>query len=152
MDILVDPRNKSVKEFLIFLKIQDGCCRSKIELWQILGSKITFHPDKRIPFIWLAQKLAWTSFLTLETSSKSRMAARGRNLNLRSICWAKMWFVGSNMVIFLLLTNGGHFELIRKCILVIISRVSQYVQAKFCPTGWTGSVCRQNVFFAINLS
>ena len=36
---------------------------------------------------------------------------------------------------FLRLTNGGHFELMRKFILVIITRVTQYVQAKFCPTG-----------------
>ena len=31
MNIKVDPRNKAVEEFLIFLKIQDGCWRSKIE-------------------------------------------------------------------------------------------------------------------------
>ena len=30
MDTLLDPRNKSVEEFFIFLKIQDGCRRSKI--------------------------------------------------------------------------------------------------------------------------
>ena len=32
MDILVDPRNKPVEGFFIFLKIQDGRRRSKIAL------------------------------------------------------------------------------------------------------------------------
>ena len=30
MDILLDPRNNPAEEFFIFLKIQDGCRRSKI--------------------------------------------------------------------------------------------------------------------------
>ena len=29
MDILLDPRNKPAEEFFVFLKIQDGCLRSK---------------------------------------------------------------------------------------------------------------------------
>ena len=36
MDILLDPRNKPAKEFFIFLKIQDGRRRSKIEFQQNL--------------------------------------------------------------------------------------------------------------------
>ena len=42
MNIKVDPRNKAVEEFLIFLKIQDGRRRSKIEFWlNLLKNRIS---------------------------------------------------------------------------------------------------------------
>ncbi len=42
MDILVDPRNKSVEEFFIFLKIQDGRLRSKVQNQPNLTIQIHF--------------------------------------------------------------------------------------------------------------
>jgi hypothetical protein len=58
MDILLDPRNKLEEEFFIFLKIQDGRWRSKIEFRHYLGSKFTFRLGKWIPFIRFGQNLA----------------------------------------------------------------------------------------------
>ena len=79
MDILLDPRNKPVKEFFIFLKIQDRRRRSKIcdALYFFNVFAITW-----IRFIGSRQNLTWTFYLTLGTSlrknfsffSKSKMA------------------------------------------------------------------------------
>ena len=67
MDILLDPRNKLVEEFFIFLKIQDGRWRSKIEFRHNFGSKFTFRLGKWIPFIRFGQNLAGRYFSTLGT-------------------------------------------------------------------------------------
>ena len=83
MDILLDPRNKLVEEFFIFLKIQDGRWRSKIEFRHNFGSKFTFRLGKWIPFIRFGQNLAGRYYSTLGTSlrnnfwpiAKSKMAA-----------------------------------------------------------------------------
>ena len=83
MDILLDPRNKLVEEFFIFLKIQDGRRRSKIEFRHNFGSKFTFRLGKWIPFIRFGQNLAGRYYSTLGTSlrnnfcpiAKSKMAA-----------------------------------------------------------------------------
>ena len=90
MDILLDPRNKLVEEFFIFLKIQDGRRRSKIEFRHNFCSKFTFRLGICIRFIGFRQTLAWTYHLTLGTSlwkrfpffSKSKMAASRQKLNL----------------------------------------------------------------------
>ena len=58
MDTLLDPRNNPVEEFFIFIKIQDGCRRSKIEFRHNFGSKITFRLGKWIPLIRFGQNLA----------------------------------------------------------------------------------------------
>ena len=58
MDTLLDPRNNPVEEFVIFIKIQDGCRRSKIEFRHNFGSKITFRLGKWIPLIRFGQNLA----------------------------------------------------------------------------------------------
>ena len=51
MNILIDPENNPVKEFLIFLKIQDGCHLSKIGFFQNFYSNMTFWLGIWIPFI-----------------------------------------------------------------------------------------------------
>ena len=65
MDILVDPRNKPVEEFFIFLKIQDGRLRSKVQNRPNLSLQITFWLGIWIRFIGFRQNLAWTYYLTL---------------------------------------------------------------------------------------
>jgi len=89
MDILVDPRNKPMEEFFIFLKIQDGRLRSKVQNGPNLTLQITFRLGIWIRFIGFRQNLAWTHYLTLGTSlwknfsfySKSKKAASARKLN-----------------------------------------------------------------------
>ena len=53
---------------MIFLKIQDDGLRSKVQNQPILTQQITFRFRIWIPFIQLEQNLAWTYYLTLETS------------------------------------------------------------------------------------
>ena len=68
MDILLDHRNKPAEEFFIFIKIQDGCWRSKIEFRQNFSSKITFWLGKWILVIQFRPNLSGTCYLTLRTS------------------------------------------------------------------------------------
>ena len=67
MDIPLDPRNKPVEAFFIFLKIQDGRRRSKVQHRPNFTPQITFRLRIWIRFIWSRQYLAWTYYLTLET-------------------------------------------------------------------------------------
>ena len=91
MDILLDPRNKLVEEFFIFLKIQDGRRRSKIEFRHNFGSKFTFRLGKWIPFIRFVQNLADIYYSTLGTSLRknflpiaiSKMTASGSKITFR---------------------------------------------------------------------
>ena len=91
MDILLDPRNKPAEEFFIFLKIQDGRRRSKVQNRPNFTPQITFWLIIWIWFIRFGQYLAWTYHLTLETSlrknfsffSKSKMAAGGQKFATR---------------------------------------------------------------------
>ena len=62
MGILVDPRNKPEEEFSIFLKMQYGRRRSKIEFRQTFGSKIKFR---------LEQNFAGIYYWTIETSLRN---------------------------------------------------------------------------------
>ena len=73
MDILLDPRNKLVEEFFIFLKIQDGRRRSKIEFRHNFGSKFTFRLGKWIPFIRFGQNLPDRYYSTLGTSLRNNL-------------------------------------------------------------------------------
>ena len=51
MDIQLDPRNKPAEEFFIFLKIQDGRRRSKVQKRSNLTPQITFWLRIWIRFI-----------------------------------------------------------------------------------------------------
>ena len=44
-----------------------------------------------------------------------------------------MWFVGSNLTDFGLLTAGGHLGFWEKFFRRLVSRVNKYVHAKYCP-------------------
>ena len=46
MNILIDPKNKPVEEFFIFLKIKYGRRQSKIEFRKIMKSIITWKEYK----------------------------------------------------------------------------------------------------------
>ena len=46
MDIVFDSKNKPTKEFLIFLKIQDGGLRSKVQNRSNLTPQITQEIDR----------------------------------------------------------------------------------------------------------
>ena len=93
MDIQLDPRNKSVKEFFIFLKIQDGRRWSKVQNRSNLTPQFTFRLRIWIRLIWFGQYLALAYYLTLETSlrmnfsffSKSKMAAGGQKSEIGQI-------------------------------------------------------------------
>ena len=86
MNILLDPLNKPAQQFLIYRKIQDGRWGSKVQNLPNLTSQITFRLGIWIWFIRFGQNLAWTYFLTLQTSlrknfsfiAKSKMAAGGQ--------------------------------------------------------------------------
>ena len=58
MDILLDIRNKPADEFFIFIKIQDGRRRSKVQNWPNLTLEITFRPGIRILLIQYGQNVA----------------------------------------------------------------------------------------------
>ena len=141
MDILLDPRNKPAGEFFIFLKIQDGCRRSKIcealyfcGSYKLMGQLITgclnwmkgiclqnknvisgvkfcqfFSFDRQRPS-WILRKIKnaysslWVRSSSMSVPNFVKIRWTGR------ICWAKMWFVGSNLVDFWSLTFGDHFE------------------------------------------
>ena len=89
MDIQLDPRNKPAEEFFIFLKIQDGLRRSKVQNRSNLTPQITFRLWIWIWLIRFGQYLAWTYYLTLGTTprknfsffSKSKMAATAITAN-----------------------------------------------------------------------
>ena len=91
MDILLDHRNKPAEEFFIFLKIQDGRRRPKVQNRPNFTPQITFFAITWIRFIGFRQNLAWTYYLTLGTSlrknfsffSKSKMAAGGQKFATR---------------------------------------------------------------------
>ena len=67
-DMVFDLQNKPTEYFLIFLKIQDGGLRSKVQNRPNLTPQITFRLGIYIPFIRFGQDLAWTYFLALQTS------------------------------------------------------------------------------------
>ena len=66
MDMILDPKNKSVKEFDFFFKIQDGCWGSKIELGEFFGKKNYILARQMDPVHPVGQNLAWTYCDTLE--------------------------------------------------------------------------------------
>ena len=145
MDILLDPSNKPAQQFLIYRKIQDGPRGSKVQNLPNLTSQITFRLGIWIWFIRFGHNLAWTYFLTLQTSlrknfsfiAKSKMAAGGQRSKIDSTnhilalhldpvhpIWTKF-----DMDILLdLLTN-----LTDKFLHKLVCRVKKYVYAKFCP-------------------
>jgi hypothetical protein len=94
MDILVDPRNKPMEEFFIFLKIQDGRLRSKVQNRPNLTLQITFRLGIWIRFIGFRQNLTLGTSLCKKFSfySKSKMAARGQKLNFDIISAQKLHF------------------------------------------------------------
>ena len=51
MDMVFDPKNKPTEEFFIFLKIQDGGLRSKVQNRPNLTPQITFRLGICIPFV-----------------------------------------------------------------------------------------------------
>ena len=83
MDILLDPRNKPAEEFFIFLKIQDGRRRSKVQNRPNFTPQITFWLIIWIWFIRFGPNLAGRYYSTQGTSlcknffpiAKSKMAA-----------------------------------------------------------------------------
>jgi hypothetical protein len=83
MDILLDLKTKSVQEFLIYCKIQDGRQGSKVQNRPNLTPQITLWLGIWFPFIRTGRNLAWKYYLTLKTSlrknfsfiPKSKMAA-----------------------------------------------------------------------------
>ena len=89
MDMVFDPKNKPTEEFFIFLKIQDGGLRPKVQNRSNLTLQITFWLGIWIRFIGSRQNLAWTYYLTLGTTprknfsffSKSKMAAAAITAN-----------------------------------------------------------------------
>jgi len=60
MDILLDPKNKSAQEFLIYRKIQDGRRGLKVQNRPNLTPEITFWLGIWILFMKFGQNLAWT--------------------------------------------------------------------------------------------
>ena len=89
MDILLDHKNKSAQDFLIYRIIQDGRQGSKVQNRPNLTPitlQITFRLCIWILFIRFGQNLAWTYYLTLQTSlhknfsfiAISKMAAGGQ--------------------------------------------------------------------------
>ncbi len=93
MDILLDSKNKSEQEFLIYGKIQDGRQGSKIQNRPNLTPHITFQLSIWYPFIRFGKKMSWTYYLTLQTSlrknfsfiAKSKMAAGGQRSKIDHI-------------------------------------------------------------------
>ena len=83
MNILLDPRNKPAEEFFIFLKIQDGRRRSKVQNRPNFTPQITFWLIIWIWFIRFGPNLAGRYYSTQGTSlcknflpiAKSKMAA-----------------------------------------------------------------------------
>ena len=100
MDILLDPSNKPAQQFLIYRKIQDGPRGSKVQNLPNLTSQITFRLGIWIWFIRFGHNLAWTYFLTLQTSlrknlsvsTKSKMAAGGQRPKIDQIWPPKSYF------------------------------------------------------------
>ena len=103
MDKQVDPRNKPVGEFFIFLKIQDGRLRSKVQNRPNLTLQITFRLGIWIRFIGFRQNLAWTYYLNQGTSlrknfsffAKSKMAAGSQKSKIGKILPHKSHFGSS---------------------------------------------------------
>ena len=105
MDILLDPKNKSTQEFLIYRKILDGRQGSKVQNRPNLTPvtpQITFWLVIWIPLIRFGQNLAWTYNLTLQTSlcknfsfkAKFKIAARGQTSKIDQI-WPHKSYFGS---------------------------------------------------------
>ena len=100
MDILLDPKNKPAQESFIYRKIQDGRRGSKVQNQPNLTPEITFWLGIWMLFIRFGQNLAWTYFLTLQTSlcknlsvrAKSKMAARGQRSKIDQIWLHKPHF------------------------------------------------------------
>ena len=74
MHILLDPQNKSVPEFFIYRKIQDGRQWSKVQNRPNLTPQITFRLGIWFPFIRFWLNLVWTYYLTLQTSLRNNLA------------------------------------------------------------------------------
>ena len=68
MDILLDPKNKPVEEFFIFLKIQDGRRRSNVQNRPNFTPQITFRLIIWIRFIRFGLNLAGRYYSTQGTS------------------------------------------------------------------------------------
>jgi hypothetical protein len=102
MDILLDSKNKSAQEFLIYGKIQDGRQGSKVQNRPNLTPQILFRLGIWLPFIRFGQNYAWTYYLTLQTSlrknflfiAKSKMAAGGQRSKIDHI-WPHKSHFGS---------------------------------------------------------
>ena len=102
MDILHNPSNKPAQEFLVYRKIQDGRQGSKVQNRPNLTPQITFWVSISISFIRFGQNLAWTYFLTLQStlrknlsvSSKSKMSAVGQRSKIVQI-WPHKSHFGS---------------------------------------------------------
>ena len=102
MDILLDHKNKSAQEFLIYRIIQDGRQGSKVQNRPDLTPQITFRLDIWFPCIRSGQYLARTYYLTIETSlrknlsfiAKSKMAAGGQRSKIDQI-WPQKSHFGS---------------------------------------------------------
>ena len=65
---IVSVKVQYMKEFFIFLKIQDDHGRSKVQNRPNFTPQITFFAITWIRFIRFRQNLAWTYYLTLGTS------------------------------------------------------------------------------------
>ena len=68
MNVIIDPINKLLKCFSVFLKIQHGLRGVKNEFWQILGLKFSFRLAKQILLIRYEQKFAGINYLIIEIS------------------------------------------------------------------------------------
>ena len=79
MDILLDPKNKSAQEFLIYCKIQDGRQGSNVQNRPNLTPQITFWLGIWISFIRFGHNLAWTYFLPLQTSLHKNLPVRAKS-------------------------------------------------------------------------
>ena len=108
MDILLEPKNKSTQEFLIYRKILDGRQGSKVQNrpnFTPVTPQITFWLGIWISFIRFGQNLAWTYYLTQAISfwenvwfcPKSKMAIGGQRSKIGKI-WPQKSHFGSALV------------------------------------------------------
>ena len=93
------PKTKSAHKFLIYCKIQDGHHGSKVQNRPNLTPQIIFPLGIWISFIRFGQNLAWTYFLTIQTSlrknlsvsTKSKVAAAGGQRSKIDQIWPHKW-------------------------------------------------------------
>jgi hypothetical protein len=98
---IVSVKVQYMKEFFIFLKIQDDHGRSKVQNRPNFTPQITFFAITWIRFIGFRQNLAWTYYLTLGTSlrrnfsffSKSKMTTGGQKSTISQILPHKSHFL-----------------------------------------------------------